>query len=87
MVYIAKRIVILLVLLYKELYVRLISNKRGALYLKGLKASTLPAKLGSLLYKISTSYNNFSRGDLTILLKVRILEYYTKNTLIKGYRS
>jgi len=46
--------------------------KRGALYLKRLKVSTLPAKLGTLLYKISTSYTDFSRGDLPILLKVRI---------------
>jgi len=61
-----------MVLLYKKLRVRLISNKGGALYLKRLKASTLPAKLGSLLYKISTSYTDFGRGDLTILLKVRI---------------
>ena len=41
--------------------------------MKRLKASTLPAKLGFLLYKISTNYNDFSRGDLTTLLKVRIL--------------
>jgi hypothetical protein len=34
MVYIAKRIVILMVLLYKELYIRLISNKKGGSILK-----------------------------------------------------
>ena len=53
-----------MVLLYKELYIRLISNKRrAALYLKGLKVSTLLAKLGSLIYKISTRYKDFSRRD------------------------
>ena len=56
-----------MVLLYKESRVGLISNKRGALYLKGLKASTLPAKLGFLLYKISTGYNDFGVENLTIL--------------------
>ena len=61
-----------MVLLYKELRVRLISNKGEALYLKRLKASTLPAKLGSLPYKISTSYTDFGRGGLTMSLKVRI---------------
>jgi len=61
-----------MVLLYKELYVGLISNKRGALYLKKPKTSTLPAKLGSLLYKISTGYTDFGKGNLTILSKVRI---------------
>ena len=86
-VYTAEHIVILMVLLYKELRIRLISNKRGGFILKRPKASTLPAKLGSLLYKISTSYTDFGRGDLTILLKVRISQYYTKNILIKGCRS
>ena len=52
---------------YKELRVGLISNKRGALYLKRLKASTLLAELGSLLYKISTGYTDFGVENLTIL--------------------
>jgi hypothetical protein len=61
-----------MVLLYKESRVGLISNKKGAPYLKRLKASTLPAKLGSFPYKISTGYTDFGGGDLTISLKVRI---------------
>ena len=61
-----------MVLLYKESRVGLISNKGGALYLKRLKASTLPAKLGFLPYKISTGYNDFGGGDLTISSKVKI---------------
>ena len=61
-----------MVLLYKESRVRLISNKRGGFNLKRLKASTLPAKLGSLPYKIPTGYTDFGGGDLTISSKVRI---------------
>ena len=55
-----------MVLLYKESRVGLISNKGGALYLKRLKASTLPAKLGFLSYKISTGYTDFGVENLTI---------------------
>jgi len=76
-----------MVLLYEESRVGLISNKRGALYLKRLKVFTLPAKLGSLPYKISTTYTDFGGGNLTISLEVKISQYYTKNTLIKGCRS
>ena len=61
-----------MVLLYIKLRVGLISNKRGAFILKRLRVSTLPAKLGSLLYKISTSYTDFGVRDLTISLNVRI---------------
>ena len=57
-----------MVLLYKESRVGLISNKRGEFIFKRLKASTLPAKLGSLPYKISTDYTDFGGGDLAISL-------------------
>ena len=55
-----------MVLLYKESRVGLISNKKGGLILKRLKASTVPAKLGSLPYKISTGYTDFGVKYLTI---------------------